>query len=68
MKTTELYKYEISGYYLATDVKGKTERVHFSEEVWAKDNVEAMKIVVGNLAWNESDDGRTFLLDVIHYE
>lgn len=60
----EMYKYEISGYYFAND----DERTHFCHQVEARDNVEAMEIVVGKIALSESRAGNTFKLDVIHYE
>lgn len=63
MKQAELYEYNISGYYFAND-----ERKHFEKELWARDNIEAMKIVIGELAWQESLLGNTFKLDTIHYE
>lgn len=63
MNTTELYKYQISGYYFADD-EGK----RFEEYVYAQNSIEAMKIVIGDIAWNESLEGRTFKLDFIHYE
>lgn len=63
-----MYEYNISGSYLSTDAKGICTRKYFNEDVKAKDNVEAMKKVVGNFAWNESDEGNTFLLERIHYE
>lgn len=63
-----MYKYEISGYYLVIDDHGHCERKRFEEVVEARDNVEAMRIVVGEFAWQESLLGNTFKLDVIHYE
>lgn len=61
--TQEMYKYQISGYYFA----GK-ERKHFSEIIVATDNIEAMQIAIGKYAWQESLEGNTFKLDVIHYD
>ena len=58
-----MYKYEISGYYFSNN-----ERKRFEEIVEAQDNIEAMKIVIGQIAWQESIAGNTFKLDVIHYE
>ena len=58
-----MYEYNISGYYFSND-----ERKHFEKIVKAEDDVEAMKKVIGELAWHESLDGNTFKLDVIHYE
>lgn len=60
---TELYEYEISGYYFAND-----ERRHFEKHVTAKENVAAMAEVIGFLAWATSLDGKTFKLEHIHYE
>ena len=60
----EIYKYEISGYYFANG----DERTHFCHIVEARDNVEAMEMVVGKIAMSESRAGNTFELDVIHYE
>lgn len=60
----ELYEYTISGYYYSNE-----ERVHFHREnVQAEDEIEAMKKIVGQIAWDESLDGNTFRLDVIHYD
>lgn len=67
-KTVVMYEYEISGDYFATDTKGKTERIYFCETIWAEDNAKAMERVIGNLAWNESLNDRTFMLGVVHYE
>ena len=58
-----MYEYIISGYYIAGD-----ERKHFWQEVKANDNIEAMKIVIGELAWKESLEGNSFYLDLIHYD
>ena len=57
------YMYNISGYYFAND-----ERKYFYEDIEAEDNFQAMKLVIGKLAWKESNDGNTFKLDLIHYE
>lgn len=62
-KRVEVYLYSISGYYYA---EGK--RKHFDKEVYATDNTEAMKNVLGELVWKESLNGNEFYLDVIHYE
>ena len=62
-KMAEMYLYEISGYYFANG-----ERKHFRKELYATDDCEAMKIVIGELAWHESIEGNTFKLDMIHYE
>ena len=59
----QFYKYEISGYYFNGEG-----RIHFEEVVEATDNIEAMKIVIGGIAWKESLNGNSFLLDTIHYE
>jgi hypothetical protein len=59
----EMYKYNISGWYFSNDM-----RKPFNKDVDARDNIEAMKIVIGELAWKESIEGNAFLLDVIHYE
>lgn len=63
IKNVEMYLYEISGYYFADG-----ERKHFEKELYAQDNMEAMAIVIGQLAWKESLEGRTFKLEHIHYE
>lgn len=68
MEKVQLYQYNISGYYLAIDSKGKCEKKHFEEIVSAKDNVDAMRMVIGEFAWNESLLGNTFKLDMVHYE
>lgn len=62
-KKVEVYLYSISGFYFAGG-----ERKHFDKEVYATDNCEAMKTVMGELAWKESLAGNSFHLDVIHYE
>ena len=62
----EMYKYEISGYYFAND--NEDERTHFYHIVEARDNFEAMEMVVGKIAFSESRAGNSFKLDVIHYE
>lgn len=41
---------------------------HFEEIVWAENNTVAMEMVIGKNAWAESLNGRTFQLDVIHYD
>jgi hypothetical protein len=58
-----MFSYEISGYYFAND-----ERKRFEEIVDARDNTEAMEMVIGAYAWKESLAGNTFKLDTIHYE
>lgn len=58
-----MYKYNISGYYFANE-----ERKHFEKIVEAEDNFKAMQQVIGELAWHESLEDKTFKLDVIHYE
>ena len=58
-----MYTYTISGYYFAGE-----ERKHFYEEIEAHDNIEAMEIVIGRLAWKESLEGNTFYLQFIHYD
>lgn len=63
-KFAEIYKYEISGYYFANE----DERTHFYHIIDARDEVEAMEMVVGKIALSESRAGNTFKLDVIHYE
>ena len=62
----EMYQYEISGYYFAND--NEDERTHFDHIVEARNNVEAMEMVVGKIAMSESRVGNSFKLDVIHYE
>lgn len=59
----KMYGYIISGYYFAND-----ERKHFEKIVKAEDDIEAMKKVIGELAWHESLEGNTFKLDFIHYD
>lgn len=63
-KRDSMYKYTISGYYS----NGVEDRIHFHEEVEAHNNIEAMKLVIGALAWKESLAGNTFYLELIHYE
>lgn len=63
MTQEKMYKYKISGYYFAGE-----ERKYFNEVVMATDNIEAMQIAIGIYAWNESLEGNTFKLDVIHYD
>ena len=59
------YRYEISGYYFEG-----SERKHFCEEVDATDNIEAMKIVLGEIMWKSCEhfNNAPVKLDVIHYE
>lgn len=57
------YNYEISGWYIANG-----ERKHFNVGIQAESNSQAMEIVVGRLAWDESLKGNSFRLDMIHYE
>lgn len=59
----EMYRYQISGYYFE-----EGERKHFYEEVEATDNIEAMKIVLGDLMWKAGLEDKAVRLDVIHYE
>lgn len=59
----EMYRYKIVGYYFAGE-----KRKYFDEVVMAADNVEAMQLAIGVHAWNESREGNTFKLDVIHYD
>lgn len=63
-----MYSYEISGYYFVTDENGHCERKRFEEVVDARDNTEAMEMVIGAYAWKESLARNTFKLDTIHYE
>ena len=63
-----MYKYRISGYYIVTDDHGHCERKHFDEEVEAKDNVDAMRMIIGEFAWQESLRDNMFRLDTVHYE
>ncbi len=63
-----MYKYIISGYYLVTDDYGHCDRKNFEEEIEANDNVDAMRMVIGEFAWQESLNGNMFKLDTIHYE
>lgn len=58
-----MYEYEISGYFFADD-----ERIHFQKIVKADDNIQAMRNVIGEFALKVSLEGKTFRLDVIHYE
>lgn len=58
-----MYTYNISGWYFSNDM-----RLPFNKDVEAKNNIEAMKMVIGEIAWKESLEGNTFKLDVIHYE
>lgn len=62
-KEAKMWKYTISGYYFADD-----ERKYFYEELFATDNSVAMEQVIGKYAWAESLEGKTFKLDVIHYD
>lgn len=65
------YKYEISGYYYVVPANNEGgDRVHFEKVIAAEDNMEAMKIALGEIMWNESlRHGDHFVkLDVIHYE
>lgn len=62
-KNVALWEYQITGYYFADD-----ERKRFEDIIMATDNIEAMQIAIGIHAWAESLKGRTFKLDVIHYE
>ena len=64
MKKVVLYKYIISGYYV---VDGDDTR-RFEQEVEAEDSVQAIKLVIGRLAWKTSLCGRQFKLDTVHYE
>ena len=61
--TEKKYRYYISGYYFAGG-----EKKHFGEELMAVDNIEAMQKVLGMLAWKESIEGNSFMLDTIHYD
>lgn len=63
-KLNPTHKYIISGYYS----NGVENKIHFYEEVEAYDNIQAMKLVIGDLAWKESLAGNSFYLDLIHYE
>ena len=58
-----MFKYNISGYYFSND-----ERKYFNEEVISNTNTNAMALVIGRIAWEESLEGNTFKLDTIHYE
>lgn len=57
------YQYKISGYYFADD-----ELIHFEEVLPAEDNYQAMQLVIGERALRVSLEGKTFKLDLIHYE
>ena len=63
-----VYRYEISGSYLVTDNKGVCERKHFDEVISATDNVEAMRKIIGEFAWQASLEEKMFKLDTRHYE
>ena len=63
MKEVQMYLYNIRGYYFADD-----ERKRFEKELYARDNVSAMAEIIGYFAWYESTEGKTFKLEVIHYE
>lgn len=70
MANRKLYQYRITGYYY-TGYAGsleKDEYKRFEEIVWAENNTVAMEMVIGKNAWAESLNGRTFQLDVIHYD
>ena len=62
---TEMYRYEISGYYFEGD-----ERKHFCEEVEAPDNIVAMQMVLGEIMWKSGEyfNDAAVKLDHIHYE
>ena len=62
-KNTILWQYQITGNYFADD-----ERRRFEEYIYAEDNSIAMEQVIGKYAWATSLEGKTFKLDVIHYE
>lgn len=68
----ERYKYEISGYYIVTPGNHEGgDRVHFEQYIEAVDNIEAMKIALGDIMWKESlrNEAEFFVrLDCIHYE
>lgn len=62
---SEMYRYEISGYYFEGD-----ERKHFDEEVEAPNNIAAMQMVLGQIMWESGEhlSNKPVKLDTIHYE
>ena len=62
---TEMYRYEISGYYFEGD-----ERKHFNKEVEAHNNIVAMQMVLGQIMWESGEyfNNKPVKLDTIHYE
>lgn len=62
---SEMYRYEISGYYFEGD-----ERKHFDEEVEAPNNIVAMQMVLGQIMWESGEHlgNKPVKLDTIHYE
>lgn len=63
--TKEMYRYNISGYY---KVNGTEKEKYFSEDVCAEDNIVAMQMVLGKVAWEESLEGNSVCFDRFHYE
>jgi hypothetical protein len=59
----EKYKYEITLEYFADN-----ESRYFRGEVEADDNVQAMEIIIGRIAWQTSNEGKTFKFNFIHYD
>lgn len=60
-----MYKYNVSGYY---KVNGTEEEKYFNEDVCAVDNIVAMQMVLGKVAWEESLEGNSVMFDRFHYE
>lgn len=58
-----MYRYAISGGYFEEDT-----RRYFYEEVEATNNVDAIKIVLGDIAWKASLEGQRVMIDTVHYE
>lgn len=57
------FNYKISGWYIAN-----RKRKRFDVEIQAESYTQAIEIVIGKLAWEESLKRNSFLLDIIHYE
>ena len=59
------HSYNVSGYY---EVNCTKKEKHFSIDVEASDEFEAVKLVLGEVVWKESLEGNSVRFDRFHYE
>lgn len=64
-----MYKYVVSGYYFIQKKDSDEKREsYFSKMIIAPNNYEAMKIALGEIAWEHSLAGEYVFFDRFHYD